>query len=422
MIKKPDARFPPQSRQKGFILPQLAMGLIIISMATAYGGYRYWQSTVTQAKDDKAKMIGERLAVINDAVKTYTTTFFTQIQRGQGVTLNNYSINADRLLTPTLADLNGLGFLPSRAAGSVVYNGQAISFNVRLSVNFESGCTIPTCSLLFQVTTAQPLLNTGTNTVDVRRATLAATVASPGNAGISLPSALGGDPNVFVGQGGTMIGRNDSGVAGLVSITNGYDSQGFFEFLRRDGSLPMTGSLNLQDGSGVKHDIINGGNINANNVMASDGVFGRTLSASESVTGRSVSASETVSGRNVNASEGVSGNTVTSASRVTAGEYVQINGVAVMGQRCDARTVGLDFEGKALTCREGFWRTVGSASPKCSAIDIPGYDLNDATTYACPAGYTKMGWDTTGEKWRNSSTPGLTVGHNDHATVFCCEF
>ena len=55
-------------------------------------------------------------------------------------------------------------------------------------------------------------------------------------------------------------------------------------------------------------------------------------------------------------------------------------------------------------------------------MTIPGYDTNDVTTYACPLGYTKIGWDTTGSVQRASSTPGLIIGQNDYATVFLCQF
>lgn len=55
-------------------------------------------------------------------------------------------------------------------------------------------------------------------------------------------------------------------------------------------------------------------------------------------------------------------------------------------------------------------------------LNIPGYSSNDVTTYSCPAGYTKLGWDTTGQGWRSSSTPGLIIGQNDYATVFCAKF
>ncbi|MFU4736256.1 shufflon system plasmid conjugative transfer pilus tip adhesin PilV, partial [Pseudomonas aeruginosa] len=68
-------------------------------------------------------------------------------------------------------------------------------------------------------------------------------------------------------------------------------------------------------------------------------------------------------------------------------------------------------------------KSVGGGSPTCEAFNIPGYDRPiDVTTYACPIGYTKIGWDTTGQGWRYSRTPGLTVGQNDWATVFCCKF
>ncbi|RZA15698.1 MAG: hypothetical protein EOP02_24240, partial [Proteobacteria bacterium] len=265
----PCARLPPKRAQTGFLLPQLALVVVIGAMVAAYAGNRSWQDTLNQSRDGKAKLIGERLTSISDATKTYATTFFTQIQRGESVTRNGYTLAPQRLLAPTLVDLSGLGFLPATAVNAVVYNGQSIGFGVAMRVNTQSGCAIPTCSLLFQVTTSVPLLIPDGNTVDVRRATLAASAASPGNAGVSLPGSMGGDPSVFVANGGAVIGPNASGVAGLVSISNGYDSQGFFEFLRRDGSLPMTGSLNMRDPAGTKHDITNANDIDAVDMTAS---------------------------------------------------------------------------------------------------------------------------------------------------------
>jgi len=210
--------------------------------------------------------------------------------------------------------------LPATAINPVVYNGQSIGLGVAMRINTQSGCTIPTCSLLFQVTTSAPLLIPNANTVDIRRATIAATAASPGNAGVSMPSSMGGDPSVFVGSGGTVTGTNSGGVAGLVSLSNGYDSQGFFEFLRRDGTLPMTGSLNMQDTAGTKHDITN-----ANDIDAVD----------------------------ITASGAIAGNTVSSTGRLKTGEYLQIDGRAVEGQRCAANTVGLTTTGVMLTCQPG---------------------------------------------------------------------
>lgn len=264
MKRQPVARLPPRHAQAGFLLPQLALLVLVGSLVMSYAGYRYWQHVVNERRDAAANQIGEMLATANDAAKTYATTFFTQIQRGQSIARNGYTMPAERLLTPTASDLNAMGFLPGRAVNPVVYNGQAIGFGVQLRVNTESGCTIPTCNLLFQVTTTQPILVLGSNSVvDVRRATIAANTASPANAGVSLPSSVGGDPGTFVGNGGAVVGVNPSGVAGLVSVSNGYDSSGFFEFDRRDGSLPRTGDINMQDSSGAKHNIRNAGTVTA---------------------------------------------------------------------------------------------------------------------------------------------------------------
>lgn len=323
MFRQPIARLPPKRRQKGFLLPQLAIAVVVGSIILGYAGNRYAQTSLNQSRDDKAKMIGERMAGISDATKTYATSFFTQIQRGESVTRNGYTVGPQRLLAPTLADLNGLGFLPATAVNPVVYNGQSIQFNVQMRVNTESGCTIPTCSLLFQVTTSAPLLIPDANTVDVRRATIAATAASPGNAGVSLPSSMGGDPSVFVSNGGTVTGTNSGGVAGLVSISNGYDSQGFFEFLRRDGSLPMTGTLNLQDSAGTKHDIANANDIDAVDVTASGAITGKT---------------------------------VTSTDRLKTGEFLQLDGIAIEKRACSPNgLVGRNAAGLTLSCQSGVW-------------------------------------------------------------------
>jgi hypothetical protein len=340
MFRQPIARLPPKGGQKGFLLPQLAIAVVVGSIILGYAGNRFAQSSINESRDSKAKMIGERMAGISDATKSYSTSFFSQIQRGESVTRNGYTVGPQRLLAPTLVDLNGLGFLPATAVNPVVYNGQSIQFNVQMRINTESGCTIPTCSLLFQVTTSAPLLIPDTNTVDVRRATIAARTASSGNAGVSMPSSMGGDPSVFVTDGGAITGTNSGGVAGLVSISNGYDSQGFFEFLRRDGSLPMTGTLNLQDSSGAKHDIANANEIGGVNLTASGAVVGDTVS---------------------------------STSRLKTGEYLQIDGVAVESSACFPNgLVGRTVSGLMLSCQSGVWSNL------FPHVDYGGNQINSA--------------------------------------------
>ncbi|MGN9498427.1 hypothetical protein B1F69_04240 [Pseudomonas syringae] len=378
MKRLPTVRLPPRCRQTGFLLVQAALVVLVLSIAMAYAGNLYWQGSLNQGRDDKAKLIGERMASVSDATKTYATTFFTQIQRGETVTRNGYSVAPQRLLAPTLTDLSGLGFLPVTATNPVVYNGQSIQYNVSMQVNTQSGCTIPTCSLLFQVTTSAPLLIPNGNTVDIRRATIAATAASPGNAGVSMPSSMGGNPSVFVGNGGTVTGINNGGVAGLVSISNGYDSQGFFEFLRRDGSLPMTGTLNMQDSSGIKHDIANANDIDAVDVTASG---------------------------DITAVGAVIGKTVTSTGRLRSGEFLQLDGIATENSACSPNgLVGRNTAGLTLSCQSGLWKRLFKASYVGTTVGFISNQYGEPTN--CE---TQAGGQTTVNYWLSCGSRACTA-------------
>ncbi|WP_141687530.1 shufflon system plasmid conjugative transfer pilus tip adhesin PilV, partial [Pseudomonas putida] len=73
------------------------------------------------------------------------------------------------------------------------------------------------------------------------------------------------------------------------------------------------------------------------------------------------------------------------------GEYLQLNGVATEGAGCSPNgLVGRNAAGLTLSCQSGVWKSNGGGAPTCKAFTIPGYSSNDVTTYACPAGYTKI--------------------------------
>ena len=142
MKRKQAVFLSSRRKQGGFLLAQLAIALTLISMVAAYYSHQYWTDTINKARDDKARLVGAVLANISDGTKTYATTFFTQIQQAQAVTRNGYTVPAARVLTPTTADLNGLGFRASKAVNPIVYNGQSIGFTIQLTVDTSSGCTV----------------------------------------------------------------------------------------------------------------------------------------------------------------------------------------------------------------------------------------------------------------------------------------
>lgn len=317
----------PRARQQqgGFTLAQLVVVVAIASMVMSYATKLYADRTTMQIRDDRAKFVGETLSMIGDATKTYITTFFQPIQLGQDVTRNGYTVPGARVLAPTLTDLNGLGFLRPEAVNPIAYGTQSVGFNVQLTVN-TAGCTIPSCTIEMLATTTVPLLDPANLTrIDVKRASIAAQSASPGNAGVAMPAIVGGNPAIFVATNGTSIGANPSGIEGIVGLRNGYDSQGFFEFLRRDGTLPMTGDLNMDS-----HSITNG--LNA--------TFTGTLTAGEDIH---------------------AGKTIRAEGRLSTGEFVQMDGIATEGQSCTPNgLLGKNATGLILSCQAGKWKKVGT--------------------------------------------------------------
>ncbi|MDR6680230.1 shufflon system plasmid conjugative transfer pilus tip adhesin PilV [Pseudomonas oryzihabitans] len=213
----------------------------------------------------------------------------------------------------------------------------------------------------------------------------------------------------------------------------------------RGGSLYLRGNASMNGSASVGGNVAVNGDISTGSMYARGNVQGATASMSGETytTGWFRTRGDTgwysekwgggwhmtdsswiraYAGKNVYTPGQMRGNSLFSEGRTYVGEYLQLIGTANAGWGCDQDgLVSRNSEG-LLLCRNGMWRRDGGGAPTCAAYTINGYDSNDATTWSCPAGYTKTGWDTGGQKQRGASTPGLVVGQNDYATVFCCKF
>ena len=110
---------------------------------------------------------------------------------------------------------------------------------------------------------------------------------------------------------------------------------------------------------------------------------------------------------------------VRSDGRTAVGEYLQLEGVANEGWGCSPNgLVGRTAAGLTLSCQSGVWRSNGGGAPTCSAIAVSTTRL--AVDTACPAGYTKMGFDTHGADKINYN--GQQIGSNYGGAIFCCAF
>lgn len=85
----------------------------------------------------------------------------------------------------------------------------------------------------------------------------------------------------------------------------------------------------------------------------------------------------------------VTGGTVRSDGRLTAGEYLQLNGIANAGTHCSPDgLVGRDNSGAILQCQSGAWSgfesyPVGSPIPWPSATPPQGYLLMNGQSFSC---------------------------------------
>jgi hypothetical protein len=374
MKRKQAVRLVGKKFQRGWMLAELLIAVTLLGGILSYYGVRAARETSKEILDNRARLVGTTMKDVAGGAATYSTLFYEQVQLGQAVTRNGYTVPAADVLTPTTADLRSLGLLEAKSVNPIVFNGQSIAFSIRFTVDTSTGCAVPSCALTYQVATTTALLDPRTNAADIRRATLAANTASPGNAGVSMPATMGGNPNIFVTTAGSQTGVNAGGVAGLVALNSGYDSQGFSAFLRRDGTLPMTGNLNLQDTTGTKHDLINGGTLGAVNVAA------------------------------INT---VTGNKVISTARMETGEYLQILGAANENGPCERDgLVGIVGSGTSsgllLSCQSLVWKrqvtpqTIPSGSVCGSAI-------GNGDWYQACEGYVPV------PLWGGSCPPGFTM-------------
>lgn len=390
-------------RQKGFLLAQMAVFVLILFVVSAYAGKLYMEKSRIQAKDTRAEMVGDRLALINDAAKSYATAFFTGIQKGEPITNNNYTVPQERVLEPSLVDFNGLGFLRKEAVDPIKYGSQNVSFDVKFRINTE-GCTIPSCRIEFYSKTTAPLLDES-NKVDVRRIVIAAKKASAGNGGVSMPADMGNSA-IFVGLNNNKIGDNPGSVAGLIAVRNGYDSQGFAEFFRVDGSLSMTGNADL-NGHDINRigtanivtakvgDVIATGNVAATGAVSTEDWFrskGDGGWYSEKYNGGLHMTDDkwlrSYADKGILTGGEIKGGTINSLGRVKASEFIQVDGIAVPNTACSPNgLIAKDSIGAILACQSGVWKTqeakvtvIGGTKPMCgpNSIAVAKYWVNDA--------------------------------------------
>lgn len=113
---------------------------------------------------------------------------------------------------------------------------------------------------------------------------------------------------------------------------------------------------------------------------------------------------------------------LTANGRVTANEYIQVQGIATENTWCPQNgLVGRSVSGVLLSCQSNTWkRAQDSAPPALSCyVQSVGGCFSQAVTASCAAGYTKVAWDTSGKDPGNVG--GHVVGLQCSSQLFCCK-
>lgn len=214
-------------RQEGFSIMEVAIALAISSMAVAAGLYpikRAMYSNMLTAQ-------GQQMTTINNAVQTYSVKNYKAIVTSSGVA------GFANPMQPTIAELKAAKFLSAGFSANGVLGG---AYNIRLSC-VPTPC-VATSDIATVIYMSTPIYRQGTTKPD-ESAAVEVVLQIGADGALSKAAA----PDHFYGPGGVDwgAGANPVNKAAVVAVRGGYGSSVWGQFLRLDGSTPMTGALNM---------------------------------------------------------------------------------------------------------------------------------------------------------------------------------
>lgn len=305
--------------QQGFALLEVALAMVLLAVLAGkvlFDDYEKIQALKLEAQ-------GQALKTLQAAHNNYIVTYYDKLANGVLI------VGPDDL-TVTVEQLVALNVgLPPGFSNKAIIGGQ-----YKTTIVFTpAGCPGGICQMEGLVWIDKPYLKNGK--ADSPSLGLITRIVGP-DAAYSSPGA----PSLLEGLNWTTSNPQGSQV-GVIGVRTGYNSSGMAQFLRRDGSLPMTGALNMGDQNiGFVKDI-----------TATGTVAGKDLTATTSIT---------------------SAGTIKAGGRLTTDEFVQINGVAVAGTGCSPNgLIARDAAGLTLSCQSGSWKGSGETKLKLAATFGP---------------------------------------------------
>ncbi|MEO2215514.1 shufflon system plasmid conjugative transfer pilus tip adhesin PilV [Chromobacterium vaccinii] len=379
-----------RNRQSGELLISLAIAVALIGMCLAYLGVRQ----VNEWRENRGQILGGALAELGKGVNSYVVHYHPQIVDALfasghvPLVVNGEQIAADTI-RPTAAEIakfagmNGFGDRPP-----AVPRGR-----YQIELRKGSECNVKeTCNVNALTYVNKPLLLPYPGAID--RVDYMAAAAAARTIGINGGVSILPDNSklTFPDSAGTSIVTLDNPVkdakdvkepqGGIVAVRGGYLRADFDEFLRRDGTRPMTGNLNMGNNNiHSAQDITGLGKLTIGNVEATNNIkaFGNIDARGNLAVGQDAAV----------------GGALSVGQRISAGEYVQLGKVAVEGERCSPDgLVSRTSKGALLSCQSNRWHPAGFSQTKTvtAATEACGFHATrpspgQASIAYCPAGF-----------------------------------
>lgn len=393
--------------KKGFSLLELTLVLGVGTMVA----FMKFQDMKNEQESIMASAVGQQMKQIGEAVNGYINIRYDKLSTlsnaaGTGTDPGPRTCSGS-VCEFTYQTLINEGLLPSTYTGT---NANKSSYKIIL----KRDGTSPNYVINGLITTSTAWIEGGKTRYDL----LGKAMQTAGiDSGMTRTTS-----NAF-GYGGqwseTSANFNNITSAGQLAFRVGYNSALYSVYLRRDGTLPMTGDLNMGGKSigntknitasgagsfggnissggdiyaagqlvvhnGYGHALTIGGDAVGNDFDIRIGPGGKnylgvlswdktpiTLAANGVVLARDPVSSNnyvsldgttgniTASG-NIEAAKNVKGATLESTGRATVGEFVQLNGQAEVGKECQSNGLqGRTVDGQILSCVNGVWNFSG---------------------------------------------------------------
>lgn len=222
--------------KSGFTLVETGLVLFIASFV----GFIAFSQLIKNQEMNKAELAGQQIKLIGDSVNAYIANHYNSIS-----TLSNASgissdlgprncLASNNTCTITTATLVNEGLLPSTYSGKNVYGS---GYNIILK---RKG-TNPYYQINGMITTSTPLKTASKIRYDLLGQAMQ-------KAGIDSGMTNGSSSQVSGFNGSwsaNSVDYNNITQPGILAYQAGYGTYNYSVFLRRDGTLPMTGDLNM---------------------------------------------------------------------------------------------------------------------------------------------------------------------------------